>query len=646
MHKVRYGLFFDNHTHIDNPDVGKDFDAEYFTDQLKRCGVDYLGFHARCNQGMAYYNTKIGTRHPSLNYDLFGSLADACKRKDIALVAYLNGGISTMEAVANPGWRTMYPPEKDKFGMVNPFSITMCYNSPFRKHLLSMITEIAENYPVQGFFIDCLCAFPCVCPNCIESMKKQGFDWNKPQDVTEHSRQSVISMCHDIYDAVKKVIPDPMVYFNGPVFGTVRDIDTFYDCECLPTAGWGYEFLPTMAHYIRNLTPGKQILNMTGRFYDWGDFGGLRGRESLEFDMYYGLAHGMRPNIGGHIHPRGDRDEAVFNRIYEVYSTLQKYDKWHIDAENLADVAVVYSSDHSNLRSNNSLASAVRMLDELKIQFDIVMADCDKDWEQYKLLILPENTVVTDVMAERIRKHLAAGKAFFACGKIAAEQFGKELGISYKCDYDQIAVYFALDGELAKDTDDMFLSLYASAVEAEVVDAEFAAPIVEAYYKPEWTGTYAKYYIPPDKKSDIPFITRKDNRIWCAGDLFAGYYKRGALHLRTLFSNIVKELASPLLFENINLPGFVRATVTRQQSRINVNIISYSPERRGEATVVENAIAILDGKFRLNLDGKKVKSVTLAPDGTPVDYTIDGNAVEISLPPFKGFALVSLEFAE
>ena len=50
MHTVKYGMFYDNHTHIDNPDVGKDFNAEYFTDQLKRCGADYLGFHARCNQ--------------------------------------------------------------------------------------------------------------------------------------------------------------------------------------------------------------------------------------------------------------------------------------------------------------------------------------------------------------------------------------------------------------------------------------------------------------------------------------------------------------------------------------------------------------------------------------------------------------------
>ena len=92
MHQVKYGLFFDNHTHMEIPEVGRDFDPEYFTDRLVECGVDYLTFHARCNVGMAYYDTKIGTRHPSLDYDLFGALAECCRKTGIALVAYLNGG--------------------------------------------------------------------------------------------------------------------------------------------------------------------------------------------------------------------------------------------------------------------------------------------------------------------------------------------------------------------------------------------------------------------------------------------------------------------------------------------------------------------------------------------------------------------------
>ena len=322
MHQVKYGLFYDNHTHMENPDVGKDFDPEYFTDQVKRCGVDYIAFHARCNVGMAYYDTKIGIKHPSLKYDLFGRLAECCKKKGIALVAYLNGGISTMETVEHREWATHYMAGTDPFGKLTPFAITTCYNSPFRAHIIAMIKEIASNYPVDGFFIDCLGNFPCVCPNCVKMMKERGIDYTDEKAVREFARQSVLSYCDDIAKAVKEIIPDPMLYFNGPVFGTVRDKDTFFDCECLPTGGWGYEFLPTMAHYMRNIKPGTQILNMTGRFYCWGDFGGLRPAESLKFDLFYGLAHGMRPNVGGHFHPRGDKDQAVFDRIAEVYREL------------------------------------------------------------------------------------------------------------------------------------------------------------------------------------------------------------------------------------------------------------------------------------------------------------------------------------
>ncbi|MBQ9771138.1 MAG: alpha-L-fucosidase [Lentisphaeria bacterium] len=646
MHKVKYGLFYDNHTHFDNPDVGKDFDAEYFTDQLKRCGADYLGFHARCNQGMAYYDTKIGIKHPALTYDLFGQLTEACARKGIAVAAYLNGGISNMEAVAHPEWRTVYMPGLGHFGKVTPYAYTMCYNSGYRDHLLAMIREIAGNYPVQGFFIDCLQSYPCVCNTCVTKMKELGTDWTKKEEVVEFSRKSAVNLCRDIAATVKSVIPDPMLYFNGPAFGTVRDLDTFYDCECLPTAGWGYEFLPTMAHYIRNITPGKQILNMTGRFYDWGDFGGLRGAESLEFDMFYGLSHGMRPNIAGHFHPRGDKDLAVFDRISEVYSKLRVYDDWHIGAENLTDVAIVYPEDRHEMRYTKSVTSAVRMLDELKVQFDIVLADCDKEWDQYKLLVLPEDIVISDRMKERIKKHMAAGKAFFACGKNAAEAFGDELGIVCEGDLDETTVYFALSGAMSKNIEDMPHSLYANATKASLKDAEFVAPLIKAYCKKEWNGVYAQFYIPPDKVTDIPFLTKKQNRIWCSGDLFSGYYYRGALHLRELLKNCINELASPLLLENISLPGFVRTTVAQQPGRINVNLVAYAPERRGDATVVEDAMAVMDGKFRLNLPGKKVKAVTLAPTGAAVDYTINGDTIEITVPVFKGFALISLEVGQ
>lgn len=643
MHKVRYALFYDNHTQRENPDVGRDFDVEAFTDNVRRCGVDHVTFHARCNVGMAYYPTKIGTMHPSLKYDLFGQIADSCKRKEISLAAYLNAGISTIESIQHPEWRTVYMPGKDPFGRIDPFSITMCPNTEYREHFLSMIREIAENYPVSGFFIDCLCSFPCVCPNCVKKMREQGIDDTDETAVSAFAHDTMLKFCGDIADTVKKIIPDPMLYFNGPNAGEVRDLDSFYDCECLPTSHWGYEFLPAMAHYLRNIKPGVQCFNMTGRFYDWGDFGGLRNAEALKFDLFYGLAHGMRPNIGGHFHPRGDRDQAVFDRIHEVYSALQKYDPWFDDAKNLADAAIVFPHDTGEMRWMDSMRSCIRMLDELKIQFDIVLADSEKPWNTYKLLILPEKVSVTEQMAQKIRDFITHGGAFFACGKNAAENFGTELGIRYEGESCLDPVYFRMHDRFGTGLDDMFLSLYAAASKASLRGAECAANLVKPYYNACWNGEYAITYTPPQKEVDMPFITVNGRCVWCAGDLFSGYFKRGALHLRDIFRNIVDSLLKKPVFVNENLPAFVRVTVTEQPGRQNVNLIAYAPELRGNTTVVEDGAVVADGRFKILTEGRKVRSVTLAPEEKPLDFEVNDGYTAVRIPTFKSFAMAVVE---
>ena len=98
-----------------------------------------------------------------------------------------------------------------------------------------------------------------------------------------------------------------------------------------------------------------------------------------------------------------------------------------------------------------------------------------------------------------------------------------------------------------------------------------------------------------------------------------------------------------MLFVNETLPAFVRAVLSTQPNRLNVHLIAYAPERRGETTVVEDAAAVLDGRFKVQLSGRKVKSVVLAPCGTPLEYTVADDYAEIVMPPFKGYALAVIE---
>ena len=171
MREIKYAFFLDFHTSPSIRNLGSRFQADEFARRLSECGVNFLTFPARCNMGMAYYDTQIGTRHYGLAFDLFGELVEACRKREIAVCAYFNGGISQEETRLHPEWqaRLMHP---QPFGSVTPFVRTACCNTAYHDHLIAMMCEVAEKYPVAGFFIDCMGASSCLCESCLEQMKK------------------------------------------------------------------------------------------------------------------------------------------------------------------------------------------------------------------------------------------------------------------------------------------------------------------------------------------------------------------------------------------------------------------------------------------------------------------------------------------
>ena len=68
-----------------------------------------------------------------------------------------------------------------------------------------------------------------------------------------------------------------------------------------------------------------------------------------KYDCLYGLANGIRANIGGHFQPRGDINNAVFNLIETTYKDLQRYEQWLDQARAVTDIALITAKfNHSN----------------------------------------------------------------------------------------------------------------------------------------------------------------------------------------------------------------------------------------------------------------------------------------------------------
>lgn len=649
MHEPKYCLFYDNHTMPACPDVGDNFDVELFTDRIKASGVDYLTFHARCNMGMAYYDTKIGIKHPSLKYDLFGKLAEACRRKEIALTAYLNGGISSEEGARHREWTTLsFDGRSYREERFTPFVRTMCYNSPYRDHLIAMVEEIARNYPVAGFFIDCLGGYPCVCPICVKEMKERDIDWKTESEVVKFSEFSALRLSRDIAMVAKSVNPEYLLYFNGVSFEEQAEIGTYLECECLPTGGWGYEYLPVFSHYMRTLG-NKPILNMTGRFYGWGDFGGLRPEAAIKSELLYGLANGMRPNIGGHFHPRGDLETAVLDRIEKIYKELQTMEPWFNHAKNFTEIAIVYPKSINEIHDSKSLTGAVRMLCELKQQFDIVTEF--SAWEKYQVLVIPDDVTFREETARRVKEHIAEGKAVIASAWSGLDSgkknfvFEKEWGIKCKngCEFDP--AYFIAGPEVNHDLPDMPLSLYSSGTDIEILPGTQAyAYLVAPYYNRHWDGEHAFFYNPPDKVTDKPALTICGNVAYFSHQIFTGYHLQASVELRQLFENILNRLLPIPVLKTTNLPSFARAFVTEQPGRRIVHILSYVPELRGANTqMIEEPVTVLDVRLSMRMDGKKPTRVYLAPTRQELAFDVQDDYIEVVIPVVKGYSMVVFE---
>ncbi len=652
MHHPKYSLFFDNHTMKACPDVGRDFDAEAFASRIADCGVDFITFHARCNQGFAYYPTEIGIRHPSLKEDLFGKIVAACGKKGIAVSAYFNGGISNEEGLMERNWTTLSPDGRTyREPPLTPYVRTMCYQSGYRERLRSMIREVAARYPVAGFFIDCLAAFPCVCPTCVAQMKKEKTDWRDAQEVKRFAARSVLSLIGEISRDVRAVHPDALLYFNGPGFEEQADAASYFECECLPTnPGWGYHYLPVMAHYIRTLGD-RPVLNMTGRFYDWGDFGGLRPKAGIEYDLLYGLANGMRPNIGCHFHPRGELNQPVLTRIEAIYKRLQRYQPWHEKARPVAEIAICFPKGIEALRDSAELKGAVRMLSELKLQFDVVTER--SSWNHYALLILPDTVTLNEGVASRLREYLDRGGKIIATGRSGLDPDQthfvlEEWGVDYEGDCPYHPAYFEARHSFGNELPQMPIALYEQGIRLKPhAKTEIGAEIIAPYYNREWDGERAYYYLPPDRKTGEPLLTIHRNVAHISHPIFTTYQNAiASVELRQLFSNTVHRFLPRPLLKTKGLPSFGKAFATAQQGCTIIHLLSYVPELRGRMEMIEEGIAVPHCKLALRMDKGVPRRVLAVPEGDELPWSACEDYIHVDIPIFEGYQMIVFEFPE
>ncbi len=664
-------VHLDFHTSPDIPDVGIDFDAAQFVRTLKAAAVNSVTIFARCHHGLSYYPTKVGTAHPSLRRDLLGEMIEACHKEGIQAPIYLTVVWDEDAGTKHPEWRQVDP----SGALVGrpPFSKEwgwkwLCMNSPYSDYMAAQTQELCSLYPVDGVFYDIVMQNDpgCVCTNCLTSMKKLGLDPASDADLQKHTLIVARAFMRRMTGIVHASHPQARVFYNSrmrldpnPETGVKGEADayTHWEIESLPSGGWGYDHFPLFARYFQ--TTGKEFIGMTGRFHlSWADFGGMKNQPALEYECFRHLALGAGNSIGDQLHPRGQIDQPTYDLIGSVYRQVEAVEPWCADAQPLADIGLLIPGDFprkGESRTRETLEGAMHMLTEGGHQFQII--DTATDLSRYRVIIAPDDAVLTADLAAHVRDYLAQGGALLLSARsglkldesgFALDEIGLDYGgpAAYAPNYFHITA--ATDAQIACGIPATDYVMYEQG--CKVTQRAGTEMLVEEgipYFNRTWEHFCSHQHTPYDRPSGLPMVTKRGKVVYFASPIFHTYRIFGNHVYKALFLNALNMLL-PAPLVRTSLPSAGEVTVLEQAaglhpSRLICHLLHYTPQRRSaRVEIIENVVPLFDVSVAVRCDFKPAR-VYLAPQLETLPFAYDGSYVRCRVPRIDGHQLLVVE---
>lgn len=631
--------------------VGTKFEAKEFIETLKKSNVNIVVVFAKDHYGLSYYDTKIGTKHPGLNFDLLKEILEQAHKKDIKVMAYHSVGWDNLVIHSNPGW--MMVDAKGKRTSKNGDWERVCLNSPYIDELfLKQVKETAENYEIDGLWFD-IVVFPegaCFCQYCLRAMEKESVD---PNNFIEHERfndRSIKRFMKRTTQLVKKINPNLVVTYNGIMKIGTRDyvdyLDT-YEIESLPYQRGGYLYLPLYLRYVRTL--GKPFNGVTSRFHkSWGDFGSLKNPIQLKYECATMLANGGMCSIGDQMHPQGKLSPAVYENISQAYAFVKEREEWCLNAKSLPYAAILADYEVGSKRgsASESLKGAAKTLMESHCHFDII--DQFEDFSKYRVVILPDNR---DLLAETIsalKKFVAEGGSLLATYRTSLKDNGEKgaklvldnlLGITYdglspySLDYLRIT-----NDELKTDIPEMDLVVYDRFLRIKRSEkakelAQTVHPIIERTKKRFFSHSHAPSSLMPSYSAIVMNSYKKGKTIYFCFPIFKTYYDTN----NPVYRQIVRNSLNILIPRKERMlvtdaPPSVEVALMKQKKRLIVHLVNYHTEKKGGGLEV---IEDLPTRRNINMrvrETRKLKKVYLAPSKKKLKWTKEGNYLQVTVP--------------
>ncbi|SEP82658.1 beta-galactosidase trimerization domain-containing protein [Microlunatus flavus] len=659
----RRTIHLDFHTGPDVPDVAVDFDPGRFAATFAAAHVDSVTVFAKCHHGLLYYDTDRPERHPGLarDLDLLKQQVDALHAVGIRAPVYLSVQVDEHAATTHPEWVAMDAdlklvrwgePSRAPGGAFVAGWHILDMSSPYQQLLVDQTTEVLEHLGVvDGLFLDMCWDQPSSTRWAIEGALEAGFDPETEAGRSAYARANALQYMRRFQDlAAPYLSPDVAsgVWFNSRPKTNLHveaALLKHVEVESLPTGGWGYAYLPYVARFVRPL--GLPTLSHTGRFHrSWGDNASLKPQAALDYETSQILSLGLTNGVGDLLHPRGVPNAAVYERIGAAYAHVEACEPHQEGTEPVAEVAVVVDPELGDAPGAAGIG-AVRVLQQLRHQFAIVPPTADL--APYRLVLVPETTVVDEALRATLSAHVERGGALVLVGDALVGDDGEvsvpEAGVSVHGPSPFANTFLRSVSpdlpDLGQDTVVYDRGLRMTPSEG----TEVLVGTVEPYFDRTWAHFSGHSYTAPDQLSQWAAVTRRGQVVAVAAPLLLTYGRLGNEVHRQVLGHVL-DLLLPRPALRAGGPLHLETTVRRGPDRTVVHLLSYLPTRVGsglgaEIDLVDDPFPLVDVDVEVACDTEP-RTATLEPAGTPLPLAWADGVARTTVTVLDGHAMIVL----
>ncbi len=658
-------IHLDFHTSEHCAEVGADFKADAFAQTLVDAHVNSINIFAKCHHGYSYYPTKVGTVHPTLQFDLLGEMIEALHKRGIACPVYYSIMWDELAGREHPEWRIVNkdgtladrPPLSGQWGWA-----TMDVSSGYRDLCFAATEEIMSLYDVDGMWFDICFAQPNYASWSKLKMHAAGVNIEDDAQVWDYARKMQTDFFDDMSKLVQQKKASCLIYYNGTIKPDMRRVApymTHLEVESLPTtSGWGYLHYPIAARQAR--TYDLDFIGMNGRFHSsWGDFGGLKTTDQLDYEVGTILAAGGKVCVGDQLHPRGALDPAVYRLIGRTFERVEKLEPWLMDAVPTAEIAIVAA----DLGKQNwggiaaygaDVEGAAQLLLELGYQFDVI--DTEADFSRYPALILPDGIKLDEGKIAKLNAYLSKGGRLIASGTATLDESGsfrlKAIPAHYQKPAPTIPSYLRPDATLIGDSELATDYDYAFYEQAHLVTPAAGAvsygEIKSALFNRTWEHFISHQHAPVGEALHAPVAVSKDNVLYFAAPVFTGYRRHDYWAYRAMVAAALATFLPPARIKPA-APGWAEVSLLEQAAAAShparqvIHVVCYHPRRSMQSiNHVDQSWATAGIGLALRRENAPAQ-VYLAPERQAVPFQFKDGVVSIDLPPVGAHAVVVVE---